>query len=175
MARDDGGAAGTVVVAFVLGAITGAAVALLLAPASGEETRRILSEKAKEGREKATDAARQGREFLNRQRDTLSTAIDRGREAYNQARKPRRRGDRGQSVNLSETFLGVIAVATLLMALIQVGAIVAMLRVARQAQQTLADGPAGRASAHRQGPRRSPTKHRGPQRSRRPRRRRSIG
>lgn len=86
MGRDDGGAAGTVVVAFVLGAITGAAVALLLAPASGEETRRLLGEKAKEGREKASDAARQGKEFLNRQRDTLNTAIDRGREAYNQAR-----------------------------------------------------------------------------------------
>jgi hypothetical protein len=42
-------------------------------------------------------------------------------------------------VNLSETFLGVIAAATLLMALIQVGAIVAILRVARQAQQTIAD------------------------------------
>jgi gas vesicle protein len=86
MARDDGGAAGTVVVAFVLGAITGAAVALLLAPASGEETRRILTEKAKEGREKAGDAARQGREFLNRQRENIATAVDRGREAYNQAR-----------------------------------------------------------------------------------------
>jgi gas vesicle protein len=85
MSRDDGGA-GTVFVAFVLGALTGAAVALLLAPATGEETRRILAEKAKEGREKANDAARQGKEFLNRQRDTLNTAIDRGREAYNQAR-----------------------------------------------------------------------------------------
>ena len=88
MARDDGGAAGTIVVTFVLGAIAGAAVALLLAPASGEETRRILAEKAKEGRDKASDAARQGREFINRQRDNLSTAIDRGREAYNQARGP---------------------------------------------------------------------------------------
>jgi gas vesicle protein len=87
MTRDDNGA-GTVIVAFVLGALTGAAVALLLAPASGEETRRLLTEKAKEGRDKASDAARQGREFLNRQRDTLSSAIDRGREAYNQARGP---------------------------------------------------------------------------------------
>jgi gas vesicle protein len=87
MTRDDNGA-GTIIVAFVLGALTGAAVALLLAPASGEETRRLLSEKAKEGRDKASDAARQGREFLNRQRDSLSTAIDRGREAYNQARGP---------------------------------------------------------------------------------------
>ena len=86
MARDDGGAAGTIVVAFVLGALTGAAIALLLAPATGEETRRVLSEKAKEGREKASDAARQGREFINRQRDTLSTAIERGKDAYLQAR-----------------------------------------------------------------------------------------
>jgi len=86
MARDDGGAAGTIVVTFVLGALAGAAVALLLAPTSGEETRRVLAEKAKEGREKASDAARQGREFINRQRDNLSTAIDRGKEAYNQAR-----------------------------------------------------------------------------------------
>lgn len=42
-------------------------------------------------------------------------------------------------MNLSEAFLGIIAVATLLMALIQVGAIVAILRVARQAQQTIAE------------------------------------
>ena len=98
MARDDGGAAGTVVVAFMLGAITGAAVALLLAPASGEETRRVLSEKAKEGREKASDAARQGREFLNRQRDTLGTAIERGREAYNQARSASQPGPGGENL-----------------------------------------------------------------------------
>jgi gas vesicle protein len=86
MARDDGGAAGTMVVAFLLGAVTGAAIALLLAPATGEEMRRMLGETAREGRERAGDAARQGREFLNRQRDTISSAIDRGREAYNQAR-----------------------------------------------------------------------------------------
>jgi gas vesicle protein len=85
MARDDSAAA-TVVVAFVLGAITGAAVALLMAPASGEETRRGLADKAREGRERAAEAAKQGREFVNRQRDTLSSAIDRGREAYEQAR-----------------------------------------------------------------------------------------
>jgi len=97
MARDDGGA-GTVVVAFMLGAITGAAVALLLAPASGEETRRILTEKAKEGREKASDAARQSREFINRQKDQLSTAIDRGREAYNQARTSAQPGPTGESL-----------------------------------------------------------------------------
>jgi gas vesicle protein len=85
MARDDGGA-GVVVVAFVLGAVTGAAVALLLAPTTGEEARRIIGEKARDSRERATEAARQGREFINRQRETISSAIDRGREAYEQAR-----------------------------------------------------------------------------------------
>jgi len=86
MARDDGAAAGTVILAFVLGAVTGAAVALLMAPVSGEETRRILGDRAREGRERAEEAARQGREFLNRQRETINSAVERGREAYYQAR-----------------------------------------------------------------------------------------
>ena len=34
------------------------------------------------GAERAGDAARQGREFVSRGRDSLATAIDRGREAY---------------------------------------------------------------------------------------------
>lgn len=38
----------------------------------------------------------------------------------------------------SGLFLGIIAAATLIMALIQIGAIVAALRIARQAQETLA-------------------------------------
>jgi gas vesicle protein len=86
MANDDGAAAGTVVLAFVIGAVTGAAIALLMAPASGEETRRILSDKAREGRERAEEAARQGREFISRQRENINSAIERGREAYDQAR-----------------------------------------------------------------------------------------
>jgi gas vesicle protein len=76
-------------VAFMLGAIAGAGVALLVAPASGEETRRKLSEKAREGREKASEAARHGREFLRNQRDGLSTAFERGKEAFEQARGPK--------------------------------------------------------------------------------------
>jgi gas vesicle protein len=85
MAREDEGTAATIV-AFILGAITGASVALLFAPASGEELRRKVGEKARDGRERATDAARQGREFLNRQRENVTSAVERGREAYHQAR-----------------------------------------------------------------------------------------
>lgn len=84
MARDDGGA--SVVMAFVLGAVTGAAVALLMAPATGEEMRRTLGDKAREARERADAAARQGKEFVERSRGTVASAFERGREAYEQAR-----------------------------------------------------------------------------------------
>jgi len=43
-------------IAFVLGAVAGAAAALLLAPATGRETREFLGEKAREGVRKAKDA-----------------------------------------------------------------------------------------------------------------------
>jgi gas vesicle protein len=86
MANDQGGGAGSILLAFVLGAISGAAVALLYAPASGRETRGYLGEKAREGRERAAAAADRGREMVQQGRETISNAIDRGREAYQQAR-----------------------------------------------------------------------------------------
>jgi gas vesicle protein len=87
MAKDT---SGTMMVAFVIGALTGAAVALLFAPATGEDTRDYLGQKAREGRDKARDAVDQGREYYRGQRDNLVTAVERGREAFQQARE---RGD----------------------------------------------------------------------------------
>jgi len=72
--------AGGVVVAFTLGALVGAVVALLFAPAKGEDTREVIAEKAREGAQKT-------REFLKQQRETLSSAVERGREAYQAARE----------------------------------------------------------------------------------------
>jgi gas vesicle protein len=80
MANDQDTSAGSLLLAFVAGAAVGAAVALLFAPASGEETREYLGQRAREGRDRAAEAARQGREVLNRQRDNLATAFERVRE-----------------------------------------------------------------------------------------------
>jgi gas vesicle protein len=74
-------------VAFALGAIAGAAVALLYAPAPGDETRRKLAERAREGRQRAETMVRESREFVNRQREQVASAIERGREAFDEARK----------------------------------------------------------------------------------------
>jgi gas vesicle protein len=87
MSSNNHGGAGTVMMAFMMGAVTGAALALLFAPAAGEETREYLGQRAREGRDKARDAVEQGREFYQRQRDSVTTAIERGREAYQQARE----------------------------------------------------------------------------------------
>ena len=86
MARDDSGA-GNILLAFILGAVSGAAVALLYAPASGRETRERLAERAEDARAKAAEAAAKGRDALSQGRETLTTAIERGREAYQQARR----------------------------------------------------------------------------------------
>ena len=55
MADNSGAGAGTILLAFLVGAVAGAAVALLYAPASGRETREYLGDKAREGARKATE------------------------------------------------------------------------------------------------------------------------
>ena len=86
MARDDSAGAGSILLAFLLGAVSGAALALLYAPATGRDTREFLGEKARQGRDRAAEAAQKGRQVLNQGRETLNSAIERGREAYQQAR-----------------------------------------------------------------------------------------
>jgi hypothetical protein len=80
MADERGNAAGGVLVAFTLGALVGAVVALLFAPAKGEDPREMIGGKARESAQKT-------REFLKHQRETLASAVERGREAYQAARE----------------------------------------------------------------------------------------
>ncbi len=81
---------------FMAGLGVGAAVALLFAPRSGEETRQMLSEKAGEGREvlgrKAEEYRQQaiaymdrGREVFNRQVDQFQAAVDAGKQAFKES------------------------------------------------------------------------------------------
>jgi gas vesicle protein len=95
--EDEGAGAGSILLAFILGAVSGAAFALLYAPATGREAREYIGDRAREGRQRAADVAsgvaargreaiNQGRDALSQGRETLSTAIERGREAYQQAR-----------------------------------------------------------------------------------------
>jgi gas vesicle protein len=84
MAKDN---SGSLMVAFVIGALTGAAVALLYAPAAGEDTREYLGQKAREGKAKAREAMDQGRDYYRDQRDNIVTAVERGREAFQKVRE----------------------------------------------------------------------------------------
>ncbi|HUF24565.1 MAG TPA: YtxH domain-containing protein [Vicinamibacterales bacterium] len=68
MARYQEDSGGGVLAAFLLGALAGAAVALMYAPGPGEETRRRVAEGAREGREKAMRAAERGRAAFEKAR-----------------------------------------------------------------------------------------------------------
>jgi gas vesicle protein len=87
MARDDGAGAGSIMLAFLVGAVAGAAVALLYAPATGEQTREYLGQKTREGRRRAAEFAEKGRDAFAQGRETLSQVIDRGRDAFEQVRE----------------------------------------------------------------------------------------
>jgi gas vesicle protein len=73
---------------FLAGAAVGAAVALLLTPKSGRELRRLIGEKAGEGRdylrEAGRDAFAKGRELYEKGREMAEDAaemLERGRKA----------------------------------------------------------------------------------------------
>ena len=68
MARDEGAGAGSILLAFILGAVSGAAVALLYAPATGRDTREYLGERAREGRVRAAQAVEKGKDLMNQGR-----------------------------------------------------------------------------------------------------------
>jgi gas vesicle protein len=84
---DNGSSAATVLVSFILGAVAGAALALLYAPVTGEEARRRLAQKAREGRDKAETLAREGRDFYERHKGDIGAAIARGREVFDETRR----------------------------------------------------------------------------------------
>ncbi|MHB8411824.1 MAG: YtxH domain-containing protein [Candidatus Acidiferrales bacterium] len=78
---------------FVVGLGIGALVGILFAPKSGEDTREYLTKKADEGREYAQKKARElreraedlierSKEIMNREKGSLTAAVDAGKETY---------------------------------------------------------------------------------------------
>jgi gas vesicle protein len=90
---EEGYSSGSVLLAFVLGGMVGAGVALLLAPQSGTETRREIEELADDVKEKAADYAGmakekvvstvdKAKELYKEKKVALSAAVEAGKEAY---------------------------------------------------------------------------------------------
>lgn len=104
MSDDRDGGAG-IILSFLLGGLTGAAVAILFAPRSGRETREILGERVREGaersreiRDRATERGREilddASEYVDRKRQNLekgksrlSAAVEAGRQAYREEKE----------------------------------------------------------------------------------------
>ena len=96
-AEDNGFSSGAVAFAFLAGGIIGAGAALLLAPQSGAETRKLLKsyaekaeeealEKAKEAKVALDKAIEQGKQFVNEKKTVLTAAFEAGKEAIRKER-----------------------------------------------------------------------------------------
>ncbi len=81
---------------FLAGLGIGAAIGMLYAPKSGEETREELRRRAMEGRDYVVKGARdardqagqwvdKGKDFVDQQKDQFRSAVDAGRQAYRDA------------------------------------------------------------------------------------------
>ncbi len=93
MCEDRGCSTGGVFLAFILGGIVGAGVALLMSPQSGKETRgrirdiaedvkKKTAEYAGEVKDKLSTTVEQGRDFIEDKKSLIATAVDAGKEAY---------------------------------------------------------------------------------------------
>jgi gas vesicle protein len=83
---------------FLAGLGIGAAVGVLYAPRSGNETREAIrakadegreymKERAKQAREQASEWAERGREVVSQQKDQFRSAYEAGRQAYQDTTK----------------------------------------------------------------------------------------
>ena len=79
---------------FLMGLGIGSAVAILLAPKSGQETRQYIADKTSEANDftrqkareikiRAEDAVERGKETIAQTKEQIATAIEVGRETYN--------------------------------------------------------------------------------------------
>ena len=100
---------GAFLVGFIVGGLTGAVVALLFAPQSGEETRALIKDKSIELRDKAQISAEEAmaraeaaaaeararadeisKQLVERGKGAYNTAVERGKGAVESIRKPKK-------------------------------------------------------------------------------------
>ena len=74
---------------FAVGALIGAGIALLYAPQSGKETRKMLAKKGKLLRDKAQDTVETAQEYIKDRKADLVAAFDHGKEAIHDAKHKR--------------------------------------------------------------------------------------
>jgi len=80
--REEGHSTGSLFLAFILGGIIGAGIALLTAPRSGEETRKKIKEFSDELFEKARQTLESGKEFVTDKKSAIKSALEAAKEAY---------------------------------------------------------------------------------------------
>ncbi len=80
--REEGHSTGSLFLAFILGGIIGAGIALLTAPRSGEETRKKIKEFSDELLEKAKETLESGKEFVTDKKSAIKSALEAAKEAY---------------------------------------------------------------------------------------------
>jgi gas vesicle protein len=76
-----------VLVAFLVGAVAGGVAALLLAPASGAETRKKLADGLRKAKDKALDGLESAKEYAETHKEALKEAYQEGKEAYQKSIK----------------------------------------------------------------------------------------
>jgi gas vesicle protein len=78
--------AGGAMLTFLLGAVVGASVALLMAPATGEDTRRKLTDAARRVGSNVGDTVSSAKDELKSRKEDVLSAVNAGRDAYSRAR-----------------------------------------------------------------------------------------
>ena len=71
-----------VLVALLLGAVAGGVTALLLAPASGSETRKKIKDTLRRGKDRVFEEAEEVKDFAEAHKEALKEAVVGGKEAY---------------------------------------------------------------------------------------------
>jgi len=89
---------GSLLLSFILGGLIGAAVALLIAPKSGRQTREQIRDMAQDAKERAEDyyegavdkistAVQKGTEVLQQKKEEMESAIARAKKSYQKVKE----------------------------------------------------------------------------------------